>query len=136
MARSSWESLSPAYRSRLERGGITRQDYLSGASLSGARGHKATPERPERADRNPERYKEYLATRKRLEKAVQVKKQGEFGDSHKFRINRSNTNVAKNPVTGMEVPMADLRKAANADSSEWLEWLQDDRERWGFLFYH
>lgn len=136
MPRSSWESLSPSYRARLERGGITRQDYLSGASLSGARGHKATPERPERAEKNPEKYKDYLANRGRLERAVMAKKEGIFGDHHKFRLNRANKNVKKNPVTGHRVPLADLRMAADADELQWQQWLHDDRERWAFLFYH
>jgi len=47
------DSLTPAYRRRLERGGVTRKEYESGASLSGARGHAATPERPTRADNKP-----------------------------------------------------------------------------------
>lgn len=49
MARKTWGALSENYRKRLERGGITKQAYESGASLSAARGHAATPERPERA---------------------------------------------------------------------------------------
>lgn len=49
MARKTWGALSENYRKRLERGGITKQAYESGASLSSARGHAATPERPERA---------------------------------------------------------------------------------------
>lgn len=136
MARSNWDNLSPAYRARLERGGITRQDYLSGGSLSRVRGHAKTPERPERAEQNPEKYKDYLATRKSLERAVQAKKQGIFGESHKFRRPRSDKNVTKNPVTGKQVPLADLRMAANASELQWLQWLHDDRERWAFLFYH
>lgn len=50
-ARRSWDSLSPAYRRRLERSGLTRAGYESGASLTGARGHGTTPERPDRQDR-------------------------------------------------------------------------------------
>lgn len=49
--RRSWDSLTPAYRRRLERSGLTRSAYESGAPLTGARGHGKTPERPERADR-------------------------------------------------------------------------------------
>lgn len=44
MARKSWDSLTPTYRHRLERGGVTRSQYESGASLKAARGHRATPE--------------------------------------------------------------------------------------------
>lgn len=39
--RRGWDSLSPAYRNRLKRNGITRRAYESGASLEKARGHGA-----------------------------------------------------------------------------------------------
>ena len=44
--RRRWRDLSPAYRKRLERAGITWQAYYAGASLSKARGHMKTPEHP------------------------------------------------------------------------------------------
>lgn len=58
---AKWDSLSPAYRARLERGGITRSGYLRGDTLGAARGHKPgrTPEHPKDAVKNPERYKGY-----------------------------------------------------------------------------
>jgi hypothetical protein len=56
----NWEGLSGSYRSRLERSGVTRADYESGASVTAARGHAKTPERPERAAKNAERYPEYV----------------------------------------------------------------------------
>ncbi len=58
--RRSWESLTPAYRRRLERSGLTRAGYESGAPLTGARGHGTTPERPDRQDRRAE-YAAYRA---------------------------------------------------------------------------
>lgn len=70
-ARRSWESLSPAYRGRLSRYGITQSQYESGRPLSGARGHGATPEHGAReARRNPRKYGEYL--RKRAVPQTQV----------------------------------------------------------------
>ena len=39
MARKGWDSLSDAYRTRLQRTGIGQSAYESGASLHGARGH-------------------------------------------------------------------------------------------------
>lgn len=54
-----WQTLSPAYRQRLERGGITRAAYESGAPVTAARGHAKTPERPARALKNPGKYPEY-----------------------------------------------------------------------------
>ncbi len=67
--RRSWESLTPAYRRRLERSGITRAGYESGAPLTGARGHKSTPERPGRADRRPD-YAAYRAQRSKPMRVV------------------------------------------------------------------
>src|ERR1700722_16012146 len=63
--RKSWESLSPAYRTRLSRGGVTRGQYELGARLANARGHGATPEHPEDAAKNPEKYREYNRKRRR-----------------------------------------------------------------------
>lgn len=57
--RKSWESLSPAYRDRLSRGGITKSKYESGASLSKARGHAKTPEHPREAIKNPQKFPGY-----------------------------------------------------------------------------
>ncbi len=37
--RGRWDDLGREYRRRLERAGISRRDYESGASLQGARGH-------------------------------------------------------------------------------------------------
>lgn len=55
MARQrDWSNLSPNYRARLERGGITRQSYEQGANLRAARGHAHTPERPTEGRNRPE----------------------------------------------------------------------------------
>ena len=50
----NWDNLSPKYRERLSRSGITKSQYESGASLSKARGHAQTPEHPNRANSKPE----------------------------------------------------------------------------------
>lgn len=50
---SGWDRLSPGYRARLEGRGFTRYRYSHTKSLAAARGHKGTPERPERALRGP-----------------------------------------------------------------------------------
>jgi hypothetical protein len=42
VAKKGWGKLSPAYRDRLKRQGITAQSYRTG-DLRGARGHKAKP---------------------------------------------------------------------------------------------
>jgi hypothetical protein len=68
MARTrSWSDLSAGSRNRyLKRaaakgwsGGQFRRYYESGGNLAEFRGHARTPERPERATRNPQRYGEY-----------------------------------------------------------------------------
>lgn len=61
--RRAWESLSEPYRLRLQRKGVTEELYGSGASLKAARGHAVTPERPQRAFRNPDIYSDYLRRR-------------------------------------------------------------------------
>lgn len=43
--RKGWSELSPSYRARLERNGVTESQYTSGASIRSARGHAVTPER-------------------------------------------------------------------------------------------
>ena len=66
MARN-WSQLSTGYRERLERGGITRQAYESGASLSAARGHGATPEKPLTSLENvPARFASYAELRREI----------------------------------------------------------------------
>lgn len=57
---AAWDGLKPATRRRYERNGVTRASYVRGDSLSAARGHARTPERPERAAKHPERYTAYL----------------------------------------------------------------------------
>jgi len=96
MAARKWSSLSADYRARLERGGISRREYESGASLKAARGHKATPERPERAAKNPAKYVEY-----RKRQAVKKVK-------------------AKGPLTGRQVNDAirKIAKRAGFDAGE------------------
>jgi hypothetical protein len=63
MARKPWQTLTDAYRRRLQRAGITPREYRKGASLKAARGHSKTPERPTRALRKPQEYREYIERR-------------------------------------------------------------------------
>lgn len=60
--RRPWDSLSPAYRRRLERSGVSQSQYDSGVPLTVARGHAKTPERPGRQDRRAD-YAAYRAKR-------------------------------------------------------------------------
>ena len=59
--RKGWDSLSPSYRRRLSRNGITRARYERGHKLDVARGHGGTPEHGLReARRNPVKYRDYI----------------------------------------------------------------------------
>ena len=59
--RKGWEQLSDRYRARLERGGITRQDYEGNIPLDIARGHGATPEHGlDDAIKNPAKWADYI----------------------------------------------------------------------------
>jgi hypothetical protein len=65
--RKGWDQLSESYKKRLERAGINKKAYTNGASLSDARGHRATPEHPERAykaGKKQHRYGEYRQKRR------------------------------------------------------------------------
>ena len=46
----NWNSLTPAYRKRLERSGLTKSKYESGADLRAARGH--APRGSQKLDRD------------------------------------------------------------------------------------
>jgi len=63
--RKGWSQLSPDYKRRLQRAGITKSKYEKGVSLSAARGHSKTPEHglKEALFVNPGKYREYLRTR-------------------------------------------------------------------------
>lgn len=62
--RKGWNQLSPGYRARLEKSGISQRAYERGQSIARARGHAETPEHGKKqAQRNPVRYRKYLAKR-------------------------------------------------------------------------
>jgi hypothetical protein len=63
----NWDSLSPKYRARLSRAGITKSRYERGAKLEFARGHSETPEHgKQQASKNPVRYRKYLQKHERF----------------------------------------------------------------------
>lgn len=57
---TKWDSLTPAYRQRLARAGITQRKYLAGDPLKAARGHARTPENRMEVVRHPERFGGYI----------------------------------------------------------------------------
>lgn len=127
MARRGWESLTPAYRQRLTRAGVTRAQYERGESLQAARGHAGTPERPERAVRHPGQYGDYLARRDRMVRRFMARKERLFSDVHKFNVRRAAQNALVNPITGQAPTMQFMTRflkmsAADVDRINWPKW--------------
>lgn len=90
MARD-WESLSDSYRHRLERGGITRTEYESGANLSAARGHGLS--------------------REALIEQIQNAKSDLFGGSRKWNGDKSEKHIRQDE-NGERRSTEDLRTIA------------------------
>lgn len=147
MATRDWGRLTPAYRARLERRGITRSSYEAGVSLSAARGHAATPERPERASRNPDKYRDYLGRKADLIERVKQRKERLWGDRLQYgRGAHSRRSVDTNPLTGMPTDTVFMRRFLKMSTDEAERIVsrvaqavaRDDHELddWAFLFYH
>lgn len=148
MARKPWGELSPAYRKRLERGGVGPGTK----DRSAARGHAKTPERPERAIKNPGKYREYLEESKSLVDRVIAHKELIWGDVHKFKgkggyRTRGSIESVINPKTkpkpgypkgkSIKLNRAKARKFLKMTQSD-LDGLENwwDDDDWCFLFYH
>jgi hypothetical protein len=148
MARKrDWNALSKAYQSRLLRGGITKQAYESGASLSAARGHAHTPEHPEDITRkkNQTKYRLYVDKLKKLQQQVIERKEAVWGNRHKYNNKRAKENVLRgvHPTYG-KPGIRTLQKMLNESDEKWEyyvvqaghgtdEAIEDD---WGALLYH
>ena len=135
MARGTWESLSGPYRKRLEKAGITRRDYESGASLQRARGHAETPEHPERLPPPPaaganDKYKRSRDKIKRTIDYIQDFKRSKWAPPYRgvapYNEKRSEMAVKKDPETGRHRGVKDLQfiKAMVdiAKKDTWLGW--------------
>lgn len=163
-SRKGWQQLSPGYRNRLTKAGITKSQYESGASLAKARGHSETPEHGLReAVRNPRKYRKYINKRTRsgptarppediareineiLDMAYTNIHQ-RLGDYHKYR----DRNVRANVYGGLrgpqflgegeqtEMPQMDIADAiwtANADTEE-LRSRASNQTQGNPWFYH
>jgi hypothetical protein len=141
--RRNWDGLSEGYRKRLKNAGVTRRQYESGVSLSKARGHEKTPERPERANRNPGKYQAYEAKKNRIIKEIQDFKRAKWGHRPRYNEDRSKMAVKKDPGNGKLRGVRELNvisaMAAVAKIDTWMDWhaivaLDDDYET-GF-YYH
>jgi len=143
--RRVWSALSQSYQTRLLRNGITQQAYESGASVTAARGHKETPEHPEDAIRNPDKYKNYRKRLKALQQEVNRRKEEIWGNRHKWNDRRAKENVLRGTPPDFKKPgIKALKKAMEASDEQWEVYvaqtghgedsgIQDD---WSFLYYH
>lgn len=127
MARKGWDSLSPGYKARLEKNGISKTGYESGASIRAARGHKTTPERPTQAANFPT----YQNERTNLVRRLTARKQAFFGISPKWNPKRAAEKFRKVPP-----PMAKLRQWVNFSREDWLDAIREDSDTASYLGYH
>lgn len=162
--RKLWSQLKPATRARklayyAKQGLNPRQlarRYNSGTlgKQSGARGHRGTPEHPEEALKNPEKYRKYINRQDKVQR-------GETAEDYAYRINESrdkayesmrrlreyvyyNDNTVRANVYGGDtaesgpVPGMDIFKAmwtASADLEE-IRSMASDQYRANPWWYH
>jgi hypothetical protein len=131
MARKGWSSLSPGYRARLEKNGVSKGDYERGESIKSARGHKATPERPSQAISNPTQYPVYQRERDKLVSDITNKKQHWFSTAPVWNPTRSANKFKKDPPS-----MAELRRWNSLSRDEWLDAIREDDTAKAYLGYH
>lgn len=128
MARKGWDSLSPGYRMRMEKAGLTRADYESGQSIKKARGHEKTPERPRQYSAT--KFPLYDQERARLEKELEKKKKDLWGDNRKWNPTRSEKHIREKPA-----PLRLIRWALQASEQELIDAIREDYETYSFLGY-
>jgi hypothetical protein len=92
MARKSWDELTPKYRERLRRQGITEESHASGASLFHARGHKSS------AHEALQRYRNTV-----------LKWSRQYADTYNY-LQRTPADIA---AELMQYPKADVLEAIN-----------------------
>lgn len=129
MPRKGWSSLSPEYRARLEKNGISKSDYESGASIQSARGHSRTPERPIGSTTNPQ-FQQYVFERNKLIQRIVQHKEEWFSRKPMYNAIRSGKPYRDNPPT-----TAQLRQWANMTREEWLDEIRAGNDL-TFFGYH
>jgi hypothetical protein len=131
MARKGWSSLSGEYRKRLEKNGISKKDYESGASIQSARGHSKTPERPIGVLKPSQpQFAAYVQTRQSLVTQIVTKKELWFSSKPTYNIERSLRAFRDYPPS-----MADLRRWAALTREEWVDAIRESRDTARFLGY-
>lgn len=138
----NWDGLGNSQRTRYQRAGISRRDYESGISLSAARGHGQTPERPERA--NETKHAAYIAKRTRDINAVFAIKEGIWGQRPKWNAKRARANVARSPFNGHWRGKPELTKilklaeswSHNVTHEPALNWGDESNDMVNAFYYH
>jgi hypothetical protein len=138
MAVKAWADLKPDYRKRLESKGITEANRFTPqakATRQAARGHGKTPEHPDRAAKQPEKFTEYINRKASLHEAFKAKKIAMFGDQIKYKPSRSEKNANINPRTKKPPNPVYMRRflAMTLDDVLLIDWSDDE---WAILFYH
>lgn len=132
MARGTWASLSGPYRQRLERSGIGREAYESGASLSGARGHGATPERPGAGAEKPE-YRPYYE----LRKEINTLKKEIFGHEVGRASLREMSKKGKAALTKARDYLAEMKRTGNSWDAMIASYPELASDKWDWIrHYH
>lgn len=127
--RKPWSQLTPTYRARLEKAGLTEEQFDSGASIKAARGHATTPERP--TQYNPVQFPAYAANRQQLIIQLGDRKEQVFGSSPRWDRSRSDHWIRIKPPS-----IAQLRWAVNVASDEDLySAIREDPKTFTFLGY-
>lgn len=124
----------------MERGGITKRDYESGISLSAARGHSATPERPSQAysKSGRERYRTYLERIGKVRDKVIDRKVRLFSARFKWDEKRARDYIMEGGADVPKPSRKQLEKVLEMSDDEIEELLNDPNidEQWRFLWYH
>jgi hypothetical protein len=129
MARKGWTQLTPAYRQRLEKAGITQSEYESGASIRAARGHQHTPERPTAG--TPQTFPKYFQERQRLYLNLERRKLEVFGQSDRWDDSKSKMIIRKyHPSFRL------MKWALTATDEEIYDALREQSEDFVWLGYH
>jgi hypothetical protein len=143
--RRVWETLSAKYRTRLEKGGITKAKYEAGESLKAARGHATTPENAREYHKNPERFKEYRQRRKALVDRVVEKKKQAFEwtlrwneESSKKFVRNPEYMAKKHGIEVRRATMAQLRMIDGMTVEQIVDYQYEVRQDddWRFMWYH
>lgn len=130
--RKGWDKLSPGYRRRLERNGITRRHYELGGSLVRARGHFPTPvKRPgiyRRERRRSELWAQYRHRARKLGAYESIRR--EFLLAHTIGDQGSALRQTIEFYESLEAQYADDGEGGAEYEAEWMNWYGEMVDEW------